>query len=422
MDILFFFPLYFINFFLCKKYMIKQLFITNSLMNLLIKTILLLFKMEDKFAWILCPKDNWDSAKGMITTSLESGIDHIVVLDPKQNETIRKLGLFKIISPSDDSDIYLVGIGGEGDGTLTLDNDLSKSKDIENAKKIKGNKKIICGYIEITDKLHEQLAVKLGDVCDYIILVTKDWTVIPLENIIADLQKKEVKIIAAVKTEEDAKLALETLEVGTHGIIFEPKDINQIKAISTLLENLSNPTLVLKDATITNIKPLGSGDRVCIDTTSMMKPGEGMLVGSYSKALILVHSESIQSEYVNSRPFRVNAGPVQSYVRVPNGKTRYLCELETGDEVLIVNSKGETRTAIIGRCKIEKRPLLLIEAECEGMKIKSLVQNAETIRLVNEEEKIVSVSEMKKGDKIKVYVEDKARHFGMSIDENIVEK
>ena len=87
-----------------------------------------------------------------------------------------------------------------------------------------------------------------------------------------------------------------------------------------------------------------------------------------------------------------------------------------------VNSKGETRTAIIGRCKIEKRPLLLIEAECEGMKIKSLVQNAETIRLVNEEEKIVSVSEMKKGDKIKVYVEDKARHFGMSIDENIVEK
>ena len=29
---------------------------------------------------------------------------------------------------------------------------------------------------------------------------------------------------------------------------------------------------------------------------------------------------------------------------------------------------------------------------------------------------------MKKGDKIKVYVEDKARHFGMSIDENIVEK
>ena len=100
---------------------IKQLFITNSLMNLLIKTILLLFKMEDKFAWILCPKDNWDSAKGMITTSLESGIDHIVVLDPKQNENIRKLGLFKIISPSDDSDIYLVGIGGEGDGTLTLD-------------------------------------------------------------------------------------------------------------------------------------------------------------------------------------------------------------------------------------------------------------------------------------------------------------
>jgi hypothetical protein len=32
-------------------------------------------------------------------------------------------------------------------------------------------------------------------------------------------------------------------------------------------------------------------DRVCVDLASMLAPGEGMLVGSFSRALFLVHSE-----------------------------------------------------------------------------------------------------------------------------------
>ena len=77
----------------------------------------------------------------------------------------------------------------------------------------------------------------------------------------------------------------------------------------------------MKEATITNVN-FRTGDRVCIDTTSMMVPGEGMLIGSYSKAMFLVHSESLESEYVASRPFRVNAGPVQACYG-PGNKTRY---------------------------------------------------------------------------------------------------
>ena len=178
----------------------------------------------------------------------------------------------------------------------------------------------------------------------------------------------------------------------------------------------------LKEATITNVKPLGSGDRVCVDTTSMMQPGEGMLIGSYSKALFLVHSESLESEYVASRPFRVNAGPVQAYVMVPGNKTRYLAELKAGDEVLIVNTEGETRTAYVGRSKIEKRPLLLVEAEYEGTIIRTLLQNAETIRIVDSDNNPISVAELKVGDKVKVYIETSARHFGIAIDETIIEQ
>jgi 3-dehydroquinate synthase II len=378
--------------------------------------------MSEKFAWILNPLSNWDETKEMITTSLESGIDHIVNFSSEYNDNIRKLGNMKIVANSEDSDIYLIGISSEGDGTLELNENLDDSKDLKKAKNAKNSGKTVCAYVEITDKNHEQLAVRLGDYCDYLILVGTDWTVIPLENIIADLQSKDVKLIAAVDSVEDAKVAIETLEVGTDGVIFEPKDFNQIKEISKLIEELSAESYSLKDASITNITPLGSGDRVCVDTTSIMEPGEGMLVGSYSKAMIFIHSESLQSEYVASRPFRVNAGPVQAYVMVPGGKTRYLSELEVGDEVLIVNTKGETRKAYVGRSKIEKRPLLLIEAEYEDVKIKTLVQNAETIRVVDSEGKPLSVADLKIGDKIKVYIDQKARHFGMSIDENIIEQ
>ena len=376
--------------------------------------------MQNKFAWISTPDELWDDKKEMITTALESGIDHVLDLDDCGN--IKKLGNVKIISNRDDADIFLIGINGEGDGFLELKDDFTDSVDISNAKRAKTEGKTVCAYIKITNKAHEQLAVKLGEIVDYIILVGSDWTIIPLENIIADLQKKDVKIIAAVRDLEGSRVALETLEHGTDGVIFEANDFNNIKKIAEEVVTASQTKYDLKVATITNVKPLGSGDRVCVDTTDMLKAGEGMLVGSYSKSMFLVHSESLESEYVASRPFRVNAGPVQAYVMVPGNKTRYLSELVAGDEVLIVNSEGKTRTAYVGRSKIERRPLILIEAEYEGQIIRTLLQNAETIRIVDENNNALSVADIKIGDKVKVYVESNARHFGIAIDETIIEQ
>jgi 3-dehydroquinate synthase class II len=94
-----------------------------------------------------------------------------------------------------------------------------------------------------------------------------------------------------------------------------------------------------------------------------MRPGEGLLVGSFARGLFLVHSECLESNYIESRPFRVNAGPVHAYVAVPGGKTCYLSELRTGREVIVVDQKGKQRTAVVGRVKIEKRPLIVVEAK-----------------------------------------------------------
>ena len=146
-----------------------------------------------------------------------------------------------------------------------------------------------------------------------------------------------------------------------------------------------------------------------------------MLVGSQSSCLFLVQSESAECEYVAARPFRVNAGAVHTYVLAADGKTKYLSEVKSGDELLAVDTKGNCRGVVVGRSKIERRPLLLIEVNQEGRKYTTILQNAETIRLCTPET-AVSLSELNIGDKVLVRVEKGGRHFGHSIAETIVEK
>lgn len=373
-----------------------------------------------KFAWLMAEGMEWNKKKGFITTALESGIDHIVDFSDVGN--IKRLGNVTLISDMEGSDIILIGRNGEGDGTLPLPEDLNESKDLSNVKRVKRKEKPVAAYVEITSKNHEKLASLLGKHADYLILMGKDWKVIPLENIIAELQKEDVKLIAAVTDYEEAKLALETLEYGTDGVLICPQEIPQIKKVAELVDKIGAESYDLKTATITKVEPVGSGDRVCVDTCSMMGVGEGMLIGSYSKGLFLVHSESTESEYVASRPFRVNAGPVHAYIMTPGNKTKYLSEIETGDEVLTVDKEGNSKNVIVGRVKIEKRPLMLVEAEYDDVTLRTLLQNAETIKLVKDDGTPISVAELKVGDKIMVYLDPNARHFGMAIEESIIEK
>lgn len=162
------------------------------------------------------------------------------------------------------------------------------------------------------------------------------------------------------------------------------------------------------------------GDRVCVDTVSMMRPGEGMLIGSSASCLFLIQSESEDNGYVAARPFRVNAGAVHAYAMAPDGKTRYLSELRSGEPVVLVDSEGHTRTSSVGRCKIERRPLVILEATDGKDKYSTILQNAETVKLSGPDGS-TSVSKLKKGDKVYAKLESGGRHFGMKIDETIRE-
>ena len=274
-------------------------------------------------------------------------------------------------------------------------------------------------FIDIDTPGSQDRAMSLAGKKDAVIVTTSDWTVIPLENMIAKFGGSGTKVYACASTVEDANLFLTTMEKGVDGVVIDiddPLKISKFKEIIT-----ESPKEELSEVSIVSIKPVEMGDRVCIDTCSMMSPGEGMLIGSYSNCLFLIQSESEDNGYVASRPFRVNAGAVHSYMEVPGGGTRYLSEIKGGDSVLLCDEKGNTRVASVGRCKVEKRPLLMVTATDGNKEYTVMLQNAETIKMVRKDGS-VSVTKLKPGDKVLAKIESGGRHFGIAIEETITEK
>lgn len=393
---------------------------------------------DKKEVWIKADAaaGSWAERKARITAGLESGADTVLV-EGEDVAKVRELGRITVAAFAPDAevdegtaraDILVYGKGGEGDGTVPLPADLRESRllaAVQQAAASPEQEHAMAAYVELRGKPYERLAVTLADFCAYVIVIGREWKIIPLENIIAGLQRTGTKVIAGVQTSDEARTALETLESGANGVLIDTADVSDLKRVVELRDVGTRGTLPLSAARITKVKELEMGDRVCVDTCTLMCRGEGMLVGSQSFALFLVHAETEESPYVAARPFRVNAGAVHAYVLVGE-KTRYLSEVQSGDEILIVDAAGRTRPSVVGRSKTEKRPLMLIEAEVAlpdgtSRRCSIILQNAETIKLMGKERPI-SVVELKAGDEVLVHLTEAARHFGMAVDEMVIEK
>eukprot|EP00850_Spirogloea_muscicola_P023625 SM000373S13607 [mRNA] locus=s373:41764:44437:+ [translate_table: standard] len=313
-----------------------------------------------------------------------------------------------------------------------------------------------------------------------------DWRMIPAENLVAAFQGSGTQILMLTGSATDAQGMLEALEVGTDGIVLRTDDVEQVLALKVrsfpgclrlrspasasvgvtfrglcmvLQEYFAGKAatvaaLPLEVATVVSVEPAGMGDRVCVDLTTLLAPGEGLLVrallslpicrssgpvpegdwailalvGSFARALFLVHSECFECDYVPSRPFRVNAGAVHSYVAGPGGKTKYLSELQSGSFVLVVDAHGRSRVATVGRAKIESRPLMLIEVEdAEKQRHSVMLQNAETVRLVTvgqegHSHQAIATSALKLGGQLVILRQEGGRHTGISVQEFIIER
>jgi len=254
----------------------------------------------------------------------------------------------------------------------------------------------------------------------YVIVRCPNWKVIPLENLIAHTRNK-ARLLADVSEVNEAKMALEALELGVDGIVFRAKSSEDIVEINRFLHPLQNK-VQLAPAKVVSKRSLGSGARVCVDTCELMQPGEGMLIGSQSSGLFLLEAEVHKNPHVEPRPFRVNAGPVSAYVLTSGFRTRYLSELKTGDEILIVDRSGRTRPGHVGRIKIERRPLFLVETVALDKPYSLIVQNAETVRLISTSGS-KSVTDLASGDEVLICIQEGGRHFGTLVtDEMVIER
>ncbi|MGA9171640.1 MAG: 3-dehydroquinate synthase II [Nitrososphaeraceae archaeon] len=309
---------------------------------------------------------------------------------------------FKTIFESEEADVFIC---------KTID-DLKKA---ELSGRVSGYFKKVLSNDDITE-----IAQAAESGSEIVVVEAFDWKIIPLENIIAKLHKSRTKIYATAKNANEVRIMFGVLELGVDGVILSTNNVNEVNQSRQYLENMVFP---IETAKIIDIKDVGMGERVCVDTVSMLRTGEGMLIGSRSNFMFLVHNESVGSSFTSPRPFRVNAGAVYCYTITPDGNTKYLSEIESGTEILIVNKEGTSRRATVGRAKIETRPLRLIRAEIGNEIGTVILQNAETIRFITDNGNLIPVTELKLGDEVLAYTKmPSGRHFGLEVKEFIVEK
>jgi 3-dehydroquinate synthase II len=333
-----------------------------------------------KFFWVEAGKNI-----EIVRAAIESGAEAVLVAK-EISKVVRDLGRIKII--------------GKNFGDLQVGKEIAT--------------------VEIATKEDEKMAIELSRKFEYLIIICKDWKVIPLENLIA---QSSAKIIAKVESAKEARIAFEILEKGVDGVLLSTEDPKEIQATRKVLEERNLEKVELVEAEITQIIPTRSGERVCVDTIDLMKEGEGLLVGNYGNRFFLVQAECIENPFVKPRPFRINAGDISAYCLLPKGKTKYLSELQSNDEVLIVNTKGEGKTVTVSRVKIEERPMVFVKAVFQGQEAVIFLQNAETIRLVSGEGKPISIAQLREGDKVLCHFgKEKGRHLGIEVKESIIER
>ena len=311
--------------------------------------------------------------------------------------------------------------------------DTNIAKIITEENRIFQDGKIIGEIIKVSGANGQDKARSLVGSVNWILLEFEDWSMIPIENIIAACTGSPTKIAALIRTPAEAQGAAFALEIGVDALVV---DLNQKMIDAALIaksqrgEKLQsiddineNENIELQPLIITEIKSGGVSDRYCIDLTSLLEIGEGMLIGSSSSCMALIHGETIASDYVPSRPFRVNAGPPHAYIVMANRTTKYLSELEAGDEVLIVSESQKCKSATIGRLKVERRPMLLFSLKNTNDKEAQLfLQQAETVRLVTPLRKLRAVTDLSIGDQILGWSSSDARHIGIAVLSEVVER
>ena len=100
-----------------------------------------------------------------------------------------------------------------------------------------------------------------------------------------------------------------------------------------------------------------------------------------------------------------------------------MCIRDRGDEVMVANSDGISRSCTVGRVKIEKRPFILFRWKNENdNEAGVLLQQAETVRLISESRELVSITELVPGTLLLGWTGGAGRHVGQTISAEVEER
>lgn len=286
---------------------------------------------------------------------------------------------------------------------------------------------------------------------EWILLFLSDWTMIPLENLIAAANGGPTRIAVEIQDPAQVQGAVFALQLGVDALLLNPRDDalwaaardaqvrrdtgqqaqgGQAASPRQDEEEDGQGRVALVEATVEAVEAGGVGDRVCLDLIQLLQAGEGCLVGSSALGLALVQAEVLSSSYVPPRPFRVNAGPVHSYVLMEDGRAEYLSGVKAGDKVMVADQHGNARGVAVGRCKIESRPHMKVAYTWTGgdgstqRAAQVFLQQAETVRFVSPPPgpQSIAITDLKPGDRILVRAKEKGTHIGREINAKVVEK
>ncbi|MCC8244960.1 3-dehydroquinate synthase II [Saccharothrix luteola] len=277
-------------------------------------------------------------------------------------------------------------------------------------------------YVEVVDADTLERACTAARTERWTVVRFADPTKIPLEIVLAAASGAEGSVITVSGGVEEAEIIFGVLEHGSDGVMMAPREVGDATKLQAAAQERQDD-LDLVELEVTRITHVGMGERACVDTCTYFREDEGILVGSHSKGMILCVSETHPLPYMPTRPFRVNAGAIMSYTLSKNGRTNYLSELKAGSKVLAVDIKGQTRVAVVGRVKIESRPMLMVDAVApNGATVNLILQDDWHVRVLGPGGTVLNSTELKPGDKVLGYLPVEDRHVGYPIDEFCLEQ
>jgi 3-dehydroquinate synthase II len=169
----------------------------------------------------------------------------IINVDPKMAG-----GSFRTIYESEDADIVMC---------TTFD----QLKSLRSSGKSVGYLKKVTSNLDV-DEIER--AAENG--AELVIVDAPNWKIIPLENIIAKLHNSKTKVFAAAKSSQEVVTLFSVLELGVDGVILSTDSEEEVEKARRELRSTKFPITI---ARIIEVKDVGTGERVCVDTASMMR-------------------------------------------------------------------------------------------------------------------------------------------------------